>query len=89
MLNSKPFSAIKNDPTGSVGTIVSKSAANLRNISSGQMQSVANRKDRQQLIAVAAYYRATQRSFEDGYEELQGWLEAETETDSGAQSGGL
>ncbi len=68
MLNSKPFSANKNDPAGPVGTIVSKSAANLRNISSGQMQSVANRADRQQLIAVAAYYRAAQRSFEDGYE---------------------
>lgn len=67
MLNSKPFSANKTDPTGPVGAIVSKSAENLRNISSGQTQSVANRTDRQQLIAVAAYYRAAQRGFEDGY----------------------
>jgi hypothetical protein len=68
MVNSKPVSANKNDPTGPVGTIVSKSVANLRNIPTKQIQSAANRTDRQQLIAVATYYRAAQRSFEDGYE---------------------
>jgi hypothetical protein len=68
MLSSKPVSANKHDPTGPVGTIVSKSVANLRNISSGQIQSVANRTDRQQLIAFAAYSCAAQRGFEDGYE---------------------
>jgi hypothetical protein len=68
MVNSKPFSANKNDPIGPVGTIVSRSVANLRNIPTKQIQSTANRTDRQKLISVAAYYRATQRSFEDGYE---------------------
>jgi hypothetical protein len=42
---------------------------------------VANRTDRQQLIAVAAYYLAAQRAFEDGHE-VQDWLEAEAEIDA-------
>jgi hypothetical protein len=89
MLNSKSVSVNKHDPTGPVGTIVSKSVvANLRIISSGQIQGAANRTDRQQLVTVTAYYRPAQRSFEDGHE-IQDWLEAEAETDSGLQSGGL
>jgi hypothetical protein len=81
MLSNKSVSANKHDPTGPVGTIVNKSVANFRNISSGQIQSVANRTDRQQLIAVAAYYLAAQRAFEDGHE-VQDWLEAEAEIDA-------
>lgn len=50
---------------------------NLRNISSGQIQSVTNRTDRQQLIAVDAYYLSVQRGFEGGHE--VDWLEAEAE----------
>ena len=68
MVNRSPISANKNDPIGPVESIVSKSVANLRNIPTKQIQSTANRTDWQQLIAVAAYYRAAQRSFEDGCE---------------------
>jgi len=68
MLNSKPVSVNKNDPIGPVETIVSKSVANLRHIPIKQILSTANRTDRQKLITVAAFYRAAQRSFEDGYE---------------------
>jgi len=90
MLNNKPVSANKHDPTGPVRAIVSKSVANLRNISFGQIQSVANRTVRQRLIAVAAYYRAAQRSFEDGYEDVTGLVRGkELRQDSSSQSGRL
>lgn len=90
MVNNRPVSANKNDPIGPVESIVSKSVANLRNILTKQIQSTINRTDWQQLIAVAAFYRAAQRSFEDGLK-VQGWLEAEAEAeiDSGTQSRGL
>jgi len=71
MLNSKLVSVSKNDPTGQSELLL----VNLRNISSGQIQSVTNMTDRQQLIAVDAYYLAVQRGFEGGYE--GDWLEAE------------
>ena len=62
MVNSKPFSVNKNDPIGPVETIVSKSVANLRNIPTKQILSTANRTDWQQLITVAVFYRAAQRT---------------------------
>jgi hypothetical protein len=77
MLNSKLVSVSKNGPAGPACTIVSKSAANFRNILTRQIQSVTNMTDRQQLIAVDAYYLAVQRGFEGGYE--VDWLEAEAE----------
>ena len=86
MVNSKPVSVNKHSPTGPVRTIVSKSVVNLRNIPNKQIQSVANRTDRQQLIAVAAYYLAAQRSFEDGHE-VQDWLEAEAEINAVPHTG--
>jgi hypothetical protein len=73
MLNSKLVSVSKNGPTGQSELLL----VNLRNISSGQIQSVTNMTDRQQLIAVDAYYLAVQRGFEGGYE--VDWLEAEAE----------
>ena len=80
MLNSRPVSVNKHDPTGPVRAIVSKSAVNLRNILSKQIQSEANRTDRQQSIAVAIY-RAIQRDFEGGYR--GDWLKARAEIDYG------
>ena len=38
------------------------------------------REDRQQMIATAAYYRAENRGFNGG-DEIQDWLEAESELD--------
>ena len=38
------------------------------------------REDRQQMIATAAYYRAEKRGFNGG-DEIQDWLEAESELD--------
>lgn len=69
MLSSKSVSANKHDPTGPVRTIVSKSVVNLRNIPIKQKTKCDKQpEDRPRQIAVAAYYRAAQRSFEDGYE---------------------
>lgn len=69
MLSSKSVSANKHDPTGPVRTIVSKSVVNLRNIPVKQKTKWDKQpENRLRQIAVAAYYRAAQRSFEDGYE---------------------
>ena len=44
----------------------------------------AESEERHRRISEAAYYRAQQRGFEPGHEE-EDWLEAERETDSGAE----
>ena len=49
------------------GAIISKAVEKLR-------------EDRQQMIATAAYYRAEKRGFNGG-DEIQDWLEAESELD--------
>ena len=87
-MSRKPITASKPDPVGPAGTIVSKSVANLRSVPTKQAQSVANRLDRQQLIAIAAYYRAARRGFEGGYV-VQDWLEAEVEIDGVQLPGGF
>ena len=59
MVNSKPVSVSKLDPTGPVWVIVSKSVANLRNIPTKQKLSVANNSSGSYLIiGVATYYHA-------------------------------
>ena len=70
MVNSRSVSANKNDPIGPVGTIVSKSVVNLRNIPVKQKTKWDKQpENRLRQIAVAAYYRACSAySFEDGYE---------------------
>jgi len=87
-MSSKHITASKHDPAGPAKTIVSKSVANLRSIPTKQAQSVADSLDRQQLIAIAAYYRAARRGFEGGYE-AQDWLEAEAEIDGVPLPGGF
>jgi hypothetical protein len=87
-MSRKPISASKHDPAGPAGTIASKSVANLRSIPTKQAQSLTNKLDRQQLIAIAAYYRAARPGFDGGYE-LQDWLEAEAEIDGVPQPGGF
>jgi len=88
MMSSKPIAASKHDPAGPAETIVSKSVANLRSVPSKQAQYLADSLDRQQLIAMAAFYRAVRRGFEGGYE-VQDWLEAEAEIDGVSQPGGF
>ena len=80
-MSSKRITASKYDPAGPAEVIVSKSVANLRSIPPKQAQSLTNRLDRQQLIAIAAYYRAVRRGFDGGYE-VQDWLEAEAEAEA-------
>ena len=82
MLNSKPVSVNKHDPIGPVRDIVSKSVANLRNISSRKTQSVVNSAGQQQMITVTTNYHAVQRGFEGGHK-VQNWLEAASDTDNG------
>lgn len=79
-MSSKCITASKHDPAGPAKVIVSKSVANLRSIPTEQAESVANRLDRQKLVAIAAYYRAARRGFDGGYE-VQDWLEAEAEAE--------
>lgn len=50
--------ANKHDPAGPAEIIVSRSVANLRNISPNQIQKVINWPNCQEQIATAAYYRA-------------------------------
>jgi len=57
----------KSKSADQAGAVISKAVEKLR-------------EDRQQMIAMAAYYRADRRGFEGGYEE-QDWLEAEAEID--------
>ncbi len=45
-----------------------------------QVHGVANGEDRQEMIAIAAYYRAERRGFSGG-DAMQDWLEAEAEID--------
>ena len=45
-----------------------------------QVHGVANGGDRQEMIAIAAYYRAERRGFSGG-DAMQDWLEAESEID--------
>lgn len=47
----------------------------------GQVRAVANEEDRQEMIAIAAYYRAERRGFSGG-DAMQDWLEAEAEIDN-------
>jgi len=89
MLSSKSVSANKHDPTGPVRTIVSKSVVNLRNIPIKQKLSVINSQrivfGRSLLPLIIALLSVALRMTE----ELQDWLEAEAEADSGSQSGRL
>jgi len=87
-MSSKRITASKHDPAGPAEIIVSKSVAKLRSIPTKQAQSLTNRLDRQQLIAIAAYYRAVRRGFDGGYE-VQDWLEAEAEIDGVPLPGGF
>jgi hypothetical protein len=71
----------RSEPTKVSGVIVNKAVENLKVGSPKKTQSEANEADRQQRIATAAYYRAEQRDFNSG-NEMQDWLEAESEIDS-------
>ncbi len=62
------------------GVIISKAVESLRNKPTHQKQNVMNGIDRHEMIAMAAYYRAERRGFNSG-NELQDWLEAESEID--------
>ena len=68
MLNSKPVSANKHDPAGPVGTIVSNSVANLRNIPVKQKLSVTNSQQRRIWQITVAIYRTVQCGSEGGHE---------------------
>lgn len=50
-------------------------------VPSSRTHGTGNGEDRQEMIAIAAYYRAERRGF-DGGDPMQDWLEAEAEIDS-------
>jgi len=87
-MSSKPDKARKNEPAAPVETVISKAAEKHKSVSTNQAQSAANEEERQQKIAMAAYYLAARRGFDGGYEE-QDWLEAEAEIDGVSQPGGF
>lgn len=76
----KHNSAGRSEPTKVSGVIVNKAVENFKEGSPKKIRSEANKADRQQRIATAAYYRAEQRGFNSG-NEMQDWLEAESEID--------
>lgn len=81
-MSSKSNIASKSESTTSSESIASKvvEKKNLKNTPSTHAQCVLSEADRQQMIAIAAYYRAEKRGFSNG-DEMQDWLEAEAELD--------
>ena len=69
---------------GGIASIVkeylSSMKENLRNTSVHNVRNMNSKKERQQRIATAAYYRAERRGFNSG-DEIQDWLEAEKDMD--------
>lgn len=73
----------KSKPTAATGKIAAKPARNSSSVPANQAHSTGNGADRQEMIAIAAYYRAERRGF-DGGDAMQDWLEAEAEIDAAA-----
>jgi len=69
--------------SGLSGAMVSKESEDLKShsCSNRKKRITGNGIDRQEMIAIAAYYRAESRGFNYG-DEMQDWLEAEVEMDN-------
>lgn len=70
----------KSKSTAPSGVIVTKTVEDLGNTPAHNKQNVTNGVDRHEMIAMAAYYRSQKRDFNRG-DEIQDWLEAESEVD--------
>ena len=72
-------SAGKSKPAAATGKIAARPASN--SMPASQARGTGDGADRQEMIAIAAYYRAERRSF-DGGDLMLDWLEAEAEIDA-------
>ncbi len=79
-MSRKLNTARKSESTKPSGVIINKAVESLGHTPTHHKQNVTNGIDRQEMIAIAAYYRAEQRGFNSG-DEIQDWLEAEAEVD--------
>ncbi|MEK7842834.1 MAG: DUF2934 domain-containing protein [Pseudomonadota bacterium] len=68
----------KSKLAAATGKIAARPASNSVPVS--QARGTGNGEDRQEMIAIAAYYRAERRGFNGG-DAMQDWLEAEAEID--------
>jgi hypothetical protein len=66
-------------PAAAGGRIAARAASD--SVPASRAQGTGNGEDRQEMIAIAAYYRAERRGF-DGGDPMLDWLEAEAEIDS-------
>ncbi len=69
----------KSKPAAATGKIAARPASN--SVPASQARGTGNGENRQEMIAIAAYYRAERRSF-DGSDPMLDWLEAEAEIDA-------
>ena len=79
-MQSKPSIKRKGKSTTPPGVIISKAVEKLGENPTHHKQNLTNGIDRHEMIAMAAYYRAQKRDFNNG-DEIQDWLEAEAEID--------
>ncbi len=79
-MQSKPSIKRKGKSTTPSGVIISKAVERLGGKPTHHKQNLTNGIDRHEMIAMAAYYRAQKRGFNNG-DEIQDWLEAEAEID--------
>jgi len=70
----------KSKSADQAGAIISKAVENLGRTTTHNLQTTESGGNRRLRIATAAYYRAEKRGFNGG-DEIQDWLEAESELD--------
>jgi len=70
----------KSKPAAASGKIAARPASSSKPAS--QARPTGNGEDREEMVAIAAYYRAERRGF-DGGDPMLDWLEAEAEIDAG------
>lgn len=69
----------KSKPVAASGKIAARPASNSKPVN--QARATGNGEDREEMVAIAAYYRAERRGF-DGGDPMLDWLEAEAEIDA-------
>ncbi len=69
----------KSKPEAASGRVAARAASD--SVPASRAQGTGNGEDRQEMIAIAAYYRAERRGF-DGGDPMLDWLEAEAEIDA-------
>lgn len=74
-----PGSTSQSKPAATSGRVAARAGSD--SVPASRAHGRGNGEDRQEMIAIAAYYRAERRSF-DGGDPMLDWLEAEAEIDA-------